>query len=97
MTEDKKPPVTDPHQIGTTLCDGPINVIVHGPLATLTFTNVQPKLGELFVANFQLEARAVARLTMPLSTLNELKNLLVNMTETTQTPGDMGGTSTHKH
>ena len=35
----QQPPLIDPGNITETICDGPVNISVRGPLATLTFTH----------------------------------------------------------
>ena len=38
----QQPPLIDPGNITETICDGPVNISVRGPLETLTFTHVRP-------------------------------------------------------
>jgi hypothetical protein len=37
----QQPPLIDPGNITETICDGPVNISVRGPLETLTFTHVR--------------------------------------------------------
>ena len=71
------PPLRDPDNVPEILCDGPFNLSVMGNLVTLTFTQVRPKIDELFkgatVAN---ESIVRARIVLTSNTISALRDLL---------------------
>jgi hypothetical protein len=76
------PPVSDPNQVPNTLCDGQINVSVHAPLATITFTVNRPKPTQLFNGTVDLEAIVAARVTVTIPQAVSLRNLLEQVVKT---------------
>ena len=76
MTE--QPPTVDAGNVPETLCIGKINLASGpGPLMTLTFTNVRPKVGPLFEANkIEYESIVRARIVTTLEGLIALRDLL---------------------
>jgi hypothetical protein len=70
-------PITDPHAVPETLCDGPFNVQTGAGRATLTFTHVRPKVEPLLSAGeIQQEAIVRARISFSWENLLALKKLL---------------------
>jgi hypothetical protein len=71
------PTITDPDNVPETLCDGQFNVAVHGPFATLTFTQMRAEPDALFkngTINPQVVVRA--RITITQEKLVALRDLL---------------------
>ena len=57
--------VIDPDSVPETLCDGPFNISVLGPLATITFTHIRPDVSQVFAkATFVPIAIVRARIVM---------------------------------
>ena len=56
--------VVDPDSVPETLCDGPFNISVLGPLATITFTHIRPDVSQVFAkATFVPNAVVRARIS----------------------------------
>jgi len=75
-------PVTvDPNNVAEAYANGPVNVNVMGPCATLTFTNIRGDVGQLMKGGeiTKHSAVVVARVTMPAESLVGLKDLLNKM------------------
>ena len=75
------PPVADPNSVRETLAVGPFSINVRGPLATITFTHIRARVGDL-IANKDsqnVEAIVVARIVLPTDGLGELRNVLNNL------------------
>jgi hypothetical protein len=73
------PKVCDPNNVSETLANGPINMNVLGNLVTFTFTHVRLDVGKLFEGQFdvnKLSAIVVARVTIPMEQLVQLKTML---------------------
>jgi hypothetical protein len=75
------PVATDPNNVAETYANGPVNLNVMGPCATLTFTNIRGDIGDLMKggAVTKHSAVVVARVTMPTECLVGLKDLLNKM------------------
>ena len=75
------PVVTDPDNVPETYANGPININIMGPCATLTFTNVRPDIGQLMKGEQVTKHSAVVRVrvTLPNECLVGLKAALNQM------------------
>lgn len=71
-----KPPVEDPADIRPTYCDGPQNVTLHPPLATITLTTQVPNADALFNGRIEITHQVAARLTMTIEALNSLRDII---------------------
>jgi len=91
--------IIDPNHVPDTLCDGPANATIHPPLATIVFTNSQPKPGPLFQGTIDVENIVVARITMSVDTLIGLRELLnqVIANHEADQQATMIASSGHKH
>lgn len=94
------PSVIDPDSVPETLCDGPFNISVLGPLATITFTHIRPGVSQLFAnATFVPNAVVRARVVLNLQNLAALKdtlNAFIQTASTSETPAPATGGAT-KH
>ncbi|MBS0247395.1 MAG: hypothetical protein JSR61_12305 [Proteobacteria bacterium] len=73
------PEVRDPNDVIETLANGPINMNGMGNYVTLTFTQMRPDIGQLFKGKVdvnKLTAVVVARVTMPVENLIQMKAML---------------------
>lgn len=77
------PTPTDPHNIKETLCDGPFNIVVAGPLAYITFTHVRPEVGALFKGAQSSTAVVASRIAIPINNLFALRDVLSKLLPTT--------------
>jgi len=69
--------VSDPDGVPEYVCDGPFNISVLGPLATITFTHIRPEVSQLFAnATFVPNAVVRARIVLNLQNLTALKDTL---------------------
>jgi hypothetical protein len=90
--------VIDPDRIPEYLCDGPFNISVLGPLATITFTHIRPEISQLF-ANTTFVPNAVvrARIVLNLQNLTALKdtlNAFIQTATASETPAPATGGAT---
>jgi hypothetical protein len=85
------PIAVDPNNVAESYANGPVNVNVMGPCATLTFTNIRGDVGQLMkgAEATKHSAVVVARVTMPTENLAGLKDLLNKMIVTQ--PGHAAG------
>ena len=92
--------VVDPDSVPETLCDGPFNIYVLGPLATITFTHIRPDVSQVFAkATFVPNAVVRARIVLNLQNLAALKdtlNAFIQTASTSETPAPATGGAT-KH
>jgi hypothetical protein len=72
------PTYADPSNVGETYVNGPINLTVLGPCATLTFTVMRGDLDQMMKGQPQtkMTAAVATRLTMPLEAAAQLRNML---------------------
>jgi hypothetical protein len=74
----QQPPLIDPGNITETICDGPVNISVRGPLATLTFTHVRPDdTGLPKDGAMELKSVVRARIVLTGNNLVALRDLLI--------------------
>jgi hypothetical protein len=79
LTHVVTPVVRDSDNVTDTFVNGPINLNVMGQVATLTFTTVRPDSAQAFKGQVKdFSAVVTSRLTMPLETLVQLRELLSN-------------------
>ena len=86
------PTITDPDNVPETFCDGQFNVTMHGPLATLTFTQMRPEPDALFkngTINPQVVVRA--RITITQDKLVSLRDLLNRIIKQPDIPAPPAG------
>jgi hypothetical protein len=85
------PVTTDPNNVPETYANGPVNVTVMGPCATLTFTTVRPDIEQIMKGTevTKHSAIVVTRITMPSECLGGLKDLLNRMI--VNSPGHSAG------
>ncbi len=92
--------VIDLDRVPDTLCDGPFNIAVFGPLVTITFTHIRPDVSQVFAnANFVPSAVVRARIVLTLQNLTALKdtlNAFIQTAAATDTPATATGGAT-KH
>jgi hypothetical protein len=94
--EPTQPPVTDPDNVPETLCDGPCNVAVAGPFATLTFTYVRQDAALMFREGKSDPKSIVrARIVVPINNLIALRELLNRIIQVPETPVSTAGTTRH--
>jgi hypothetical protein len=75
--QNQLPPTTDPDHVPELLCDGPMNISIGGPLATITFTHVRPAPGPLFTSGtLNPEAVVRARIVTTTGNLEALRDLI---------------------
>jgi hypothetical protein len=86
--------VMDPDSIPETLCDGPFNVSIAGPLAYLTFTQMRPEIRPLFSGTINPKPVVRARIVTPIANLHALREMLNKLAES-QAPAPSTGGSTH--
>jgi hypothetical protein len=69
------PPVIDPDNVPETLCFGPFNFAITGPVTVITFTQNRPDAAPIF-SNGTLNVRAVVRARLAIATpdLTALRN-----------------------
>ena len=74
----QQPPLIDPGNITETICDGPVNISVRGPLATLTFTHGRPDdTGSPKDGAMELKSVVRARIVLTGNNLVALRDLLI--------------------
>src|SRR5262245_11013726 len=75
------PKAIDPNNVQEIYANGPINVNIIGPCATLTFTNIRPDIAQAIKGGEVKDHNAVvvARITIPVQGVVEIKNLLNQM------------------
>src|SRR5262249_43556780 len=73
-----KPTAIDPNCVPETYSNGPVNLNITGPCATLTFTTVRADIGEVMSGKQATTHFAVVTggVTMPLDCLVKLRDLL---------------------
>ena len=78
MTQPQQPMPSDPDSVPEVICTGATNLMVTGPIATLTFTNIRKKVAHTFgdLTPDTMESVVRARIVMPIETLIELRNLI---------------------
>src|SRR5271167_1860695 len=90
------PQIIDPDHVPETLCEGPVNVSVIGPLACLTFTQIRPEVGPMFATGaLNLQAIVRARIAMTPTQLIGLRDLLNQMTGPNPPPAATAGATYH--
>jgi hypothetical protein len=92
------PPVVDPDSVPETLCDGPFNLHITGPLACLTFAHARSDPGPMFASGI-LETKSIvrARIVTTIPNLIALKDLLNRMLVDADStpPATTGGGTRH--
>lgn len=74
--QQQQPPEIDPDNVPETVCDGPLNISVRGPLATLTFTHVRP-VAMPKDGTIELKSIVRARIVLTGNNLVALRDLLI--------------------
>ena len=82
----QQPPVIDPDRVPEILCDGRFNIQPRGNLATLTFTIARPIAADLFNGTINNEEVVRARITMTLANFASLRDLLISVIQSPETP-----------
>jgi hypothetical protein len=71
------PQIIDPENIPETLCVGPFNLAVMGPLAVFTFTHIRPQADPLVrQGNISHAAVVRARIVIPADDLTAVRNII---------------------
>jgi hypothetical protein len=85
----------DPYNVPETLCIGRFNIAITGAFATLTFTHERPDPSAL-LGEGRIDAKAIvrARIVTTVDNLHALRDLLVNLTQSSVTPAPATGGST---
>src|SRR4051812_28424160 len=80
------PIVIDPNNVSELYSCGPINLNIMGPCGTLTFTQLRPDLAQTIAGKQATKHYAVvtSRVTTPVQNLIDLRDLLSQMIQTTQ-------------
>jgi len=97
VTDKLKPPiVTDPNNVPEMLCDGPFNVTVAGPFATLTLTHGRPDATALFRdGNTDFKPIVRARIVTSMNNLVAMRDLLNRIIQDPGTPVPPAGGTQH--
>src|SRR5260221_6479731 len=84
-----------PYNVPETLCIGRFNIAITGPFATLTLTHERPDPTAL-LAEGRIDVKAIvrARIVTTVDNLHALRDLLVNLTQSSVTPAPATGGST---
>src|SRR5258706_11316326 len=82
----------DPYNVPETLCIGRFNIAITGAFATLTFTHERPDPTAL-LAEGRIDVKAIvrARIVTTVDNLHALRDLLVNLTQSSVTPAPATG------
>src|SRR6266404_5073476 len=85
----------DPYNVPETICIGRFNIAITGAFATLTFTHERPDPTAL-LAEGRIDVKAIvrARIVTTVDNLHALRDLLVNLTQSSVTPAPATGGST---
>jgi hypothetical protein len=71
------PQITDPDSVPETLCLGPFNLAVIGPLAVFTFTHIRPEADRLVRQGATSHAAVVrARIVIPTDDLTAVRGII---------------------
>jgi hypothetical protein len=75
------PPVSDPDHVPETFANGPMNCIIIGSVAQLTFTNIRPSANDLLKGSREpaIEAVVRARIVIPTEILPAIRDVLNNV------------------
>jgi hypothetical protein len=78
MVEEKtlNPPTIDPDCVAETVCIGKFNIVVNGPIVTLTFTHARPRIGLLDDEPVTFDSVVRARIVTSTDNLVALRNVL---------------------
>jgi hypothetical protein len=89
--------VCDPDRVPEYICDGPFNISVLGPLATITFTHIRPEVSQLF-ANTTFVPNAVVRARIVLNlqnlTAKDTLNAFIQPATASESPAPATGGAT---
>jgi hypothetical protein len=91
----QQPETIDPDNVPETLCLGRFNIAITGDLAMLTFTHERPDATALF-GDGRMDAKAVvrARIVTTVANMHALRDLLINLTQSPETPTPATGGAT---
>lgn len=91
-------PAIDPDHVSEVLCDGPLYLTWVGNLGTLTFTHARPNATSLFANDLiQNEFIVRVRVTMSLSSMVALRDLLNDKIRSDQAGAASASAGTIKH